>query len=143
MQAVYIVLDTLGHAADIRADDRPPEHPGFRNDQSKGFPPGRRDQRPIDPDHARTDLIGLVGSIVEYVALSRRTKLFLFQECFDFRADRRRRKPQVVAIDLDREILETLTAQNVDGPQNDMDALGVDQLPEETEAVLRAVMRRQ
>ena len=143
MQAVYIVLDTLGHPADIRADDRTPEHPCLRNDEAKGFPPDRRNQRPIDAGHAGAYLIGLIGSIVEYVALRRRTQLFLLQECFDFRADRGRRKPQVVAIDLDREILETFAAKNVDGPQNDMDALGVDQLPEETEAILRALVSRQ
>ena len=52
METVDLVGDPLLHAADIRGDHRPAEHPGFRDDQPEDLPPYRGHDAPVDAGHA-------------------------------------------------------------------------------------------
>src|SRR5262245_22762206 len=62
VQSVYPVLDFLGHAADVAADDRPPVEERLLDHQRRVLPPNRRDQDPVGVLHQLRKFLVNIGT---------------------------------------------------------------------------------
>ena len=137
VQSAHAIHDPLGGTADIRANDRFAEHPSLGHDEAEDLPPCARDNAPIHPRHPIRKFVEVVRSIPAHDLLVGRKLGFLGEEFLDLRTDRRRCVPDVVAVQVDAEIGEALGPQMLDGAEQDVHALVVDELAEEAEPVLR------
>src|SRR5665213_2099699 len=114
MQSIDLMRDAFRHAADVGAYDRPAEHPCLGNDEAENLPPDRWNDGPVDPRHARLDLVEAVSAIERNDTAGRRQLLFRLLKRLDLAPHRGRRVMNAAAVDVDLKPGEAGLAQQID-----------------------------